>query len=353
VNRPEPQSGKSTANARRDSGFSPVPGGRCGSSSVRGGIPNPEGDPPSRGSANIRRDGGFSPVRGGLRAAKSRPGSLPGGARNLPTRVTRPRLSDFDYRGEYAYHVTIRTAGSSRPFEENSMDFGITEYLEREAAAADFRVLAYCFMPDHVHLLMQGSAPESDLRRFVSRFKQQAGFAYKQRTQKQLWQTSYFDRTLRRDEDLQTVADYIFQNPVKAGMVDDAHSHRFSGGLYFARVAPDPPAPRLRNPEAAADRAEAAVPTMVGGNLGRQSAESGLPAVGPEAAGERAKAAVPTMVGGNLGRRSAESGLPAVGPEAAGDRAEATVPTRLAPAPKLRLRQPLPPTTRRHNDESA
>ena len=37
-----------------------------------------------------------------------------------------------------------------------------------------------------------------------------------------LWQRSYWDHVLRRDEDVRIVAEYIVQNPVRAGIVDEA-----------------------------------------------------------------------------------------------------------------------------------
>jgi hypothetical protein len=48
-----------------------------------------------------------------------------------------------------------------------------------------------------------------------------------------LWQQSFYDHALRKDEDLMVVAAYIFTNPVKAGFVESAGDFRFSGGRYF------------------------------------------------------------------------------------------------------------------------
>ncbi len=42
-----------------------------------------------------------------------------------------------------------------------------------------FAVLAYCFMPDHVHLLLEGTSPTSDLPRLIARWKQKTGYAHR------------------------------------------------------------------------------------------------------------------------------------------------------------------------------
>ena len=78
-------------------------------------------------------------------------------------------------------------------------------------------------MPDHLHLLIVGS-DEAPLTRFVQHFKQATGYGYPG-----LWQRSYYDRILRHEEDLQSVAMYVWSNPVAAGFVDDAVDYPFSG----------------------------------------------------------------------------------------------------------------------------
>lgn len=87
---------------------------------------------------------------------------------------------------------------------------------------------AYCFMPDHAHLLVVVNEGVS-LQDFVRHFKQLSSFAIKAETGEEAWQISYYDRILRTDEDLQTVAKYVWANPVKAGLVEDAHLYPFSG----------------------------------------------------------------------------------------------------------------------------
>ena len=94
-------------------------------------------------------------------------------------------------------------------------------------------MLAYCFMPDHLHMMVQGQNDLSDLIKFVRRFKQMIGYHYKRTTGESLWQQSFFDRVLRGDDDLRIVAEYVFTNPVKAGLVEEPGEYGLSGGLYF------------------------------------------------------------------------------------------------------------------------
>ena len=61
-------------------------------------------------------------------------------------------------------------------------------------------------MPDHLHLLVQVQADDSDARRFIRAVKQYSAFYFKQRFGCQLWQRYGFERTLRDDEATLSVA---------------------------------------------------------------------------------------------------------------------------------------------------
>jgi putative transposase len=84
-------------------------------------------------------------------------------------------------------------------------------------------------MPDHVHLLAEGKTPESDLRPFMSSFKQKSGFTFSNVRGARLWQDGYYDRVLRRDEDTLTVVRYILENAVRAGLVSRFSDYPYSG----------------------------------------------------------------------------------------------------------------------------
>jgi len=96
-----------------------------------------------------------------------------------------------------------------------------------------FVIHVYCFMPDHLHLLLQGQARESELKKCIPYFKQLSGYRFKQKYDKNLWQPSYYDHVLRKDEDLHAVAQYILLNPVRAGLVDDYRDYPYSGPQHL------------------------------------------------------------------------------------------------------------------------
>jgi REP element-mobilizing transposase RayT len=48
----------------------------------------------------------------------------------------------------------------------------------RIAAQEHFAILAYCLMPDHAHLLVEGLSDRADFKRFVKLSKQCSGARY-------------------------------------------------------------------------------------------------------------------------------------------------------------------------------
>jgi putative transposase len=144
--------------------------------------------------------------------------------------MSRPkRLANHSYVGHFHYFLTF-CAWKRRPiFEDAAVVAETVAQIQRTAAEELFAVLAYCFMPDHLHLLVKGFDDESDLRRFVKRTKQAAGYAYKQRGHERLWQEGYFDRVLRDESEARSCAQYIVNNPVRDGLVARARDYAYLG----------------------------------------------------------------------------------------------------------------------------
>jgi REP element-mobilizing transposase RayT len=81
-------------------------------------------------------------------------------------------------------------------------------------------------MPDHIHLLLQ----DKDIVDFVRLFKgRMTPKAFAIEPGRRLWQRGFYDHALRKEESLEVVALYIWENPVRTGMVDDPAKYAWSG----------------------------------------------------------------------------------------------------------------------------
>jgi REP element-mobilizing transposase RayT len=81
--------------------------------------------------------------------------------------------------------------------------------------------LAWVVMPDHVHWLFQ-LGEEAVLSAAIKRFKARSARRVNQHLGRQgvLWQKSFYDHALRKDEDMQGVARYIAANPLRGRLVE-------------------------------------------------------------------------------------------------------------------------------------
>jgi len=141
----------------------------------------------------------------------------------------RNRLERDLYRGPAAFSVSVTAYQQQPVFTDATEVDRYRKMLEEAARETGFRLLAYCFMPDHVHLLVDGSE-ETDLAQLMKTFKQASSYDYRRRVGRPLWQRSYYDHVLRGSDELQPAIEYILGNPVRAGLADSPPAYPFSGG---------------------------------------------------------------------------------------------------------------------------
>ncbi len=145
----------------------------------------------------------------------------------------RDRLAADIYRGPGAYSLTITTNRRDLYFRDAKIVRFCRATLERTSQEEGVDVLIYCFMPDHLHLLVQGR-DGTEIPRFVKRFKQLTSYHFKrERDTTVLWQKGYYDYVLRCSEDVVKIAEYVLNNPVRAGLSATAE------GFWFSSANPE------------------------------------------------------------------------------------------------------------------
>jgi putative transposase len=134
------------------------------------------------------------------------------------------RLPGFNYVGRWRYFITCATYERAQSFKVDAMTLLVREALLRTAADYDFAIRAYCFMPDHLHLLVEGTTGRANLRLFMSAFRGRSARVAGVR----LWQRGYYERVLRQHEPSERVIAYIIGNPVRARLVSNPSAFPYS-----------------------------------------------------------------------------------------------------------------------------
>jgi putative transposase len=145
------------------------------------------------------------------------------------------RLPGFSYVGECEYSLTLCTFNRRRLFTKATLVDEIRTQLLRIAADQRFEIPAYCFMPDHVHILATGTSDTSDLRQFVTRWKQRTAYGYSRRQSSKLWQGGFYEHVLRAEEDRAAVIKYLLENPLRARLVETLHQYPHWGSGLCSR----------------------------------------------------------------------------------------------------------------------
>jgi len=144
-------------------------------------------------------------------------------------------LATFDYVGAYAYFLTFCTFERNRLFLTAKAVAIVQEHILRVCVVHNFQIDAYCYMPDHVHLVVTANRTDSDLKQFVTRAKQSAAFYFKKATQQRLWQRYGYERVLRNDEEKIAFIRYVIENPIRAKLVQSPLEYPFWGSSTWSR----------------------------------------------------------------------------------------------------------------------
>jgi putative transposase len=115
------------------------------------------------------------------------------------------------------YHITSCTQNSDPVFLDLYSARKVIQSLMQSDALGYTDTLAFVVMPDHLHWLFQLQHTQS-LSAVVHGVKTFSA----RRIGRAFWQSSFYDRGIRKEDDLMGVARYIVANPVRAGLVDSA-----------------------------------------------------------------------------------------------------------------------------------
>lgn len=133
------------------------------------------------------------------------------------------------------YHVMIRGINRQTIFEDNEDMYVFMTDLKRCKDLSDFKLHAFCLMPNHVHLLMEiGEVPmETIFKRLGSKYVgwynrkyERVGHLFQDRFRSEKVETEAYFRTALR---------YILQNPMKAHLEQKPGTYKWSSYLAYAK----------------------------------------------------------------------------------------------------------------------
>ena len=128
-----------------------------------------------------------------------------------------------------AYYFLIASTFDRRPILANSevarIIFETFEWLD---AQGRIRWICIMVMPDHIHAVIQLGRDQTlpkvmhSLKTFTAR-----QINKKRGEHSTVWQEGYYDHGIRRDESLNEIIRYCYENPVRQGLVKQAKDYPY------------------------------------------------------------------------------------------------------------------------------
>lgn len=138
-----------------------------------------------------------------------------------------PRIARLK-SGSGIYHIINRGINRQTIFEDDEDRIKFIQTFERYKEICEYKLFAYCLMDNHVHLLlMEGKESlETIMRKICASYvlwynKKYARIGY-------LFQDRFKSEPVENDGYFLTVLRYIFQNPLKAGIVNKIENYKWS-----------------------------------------------------------------------------------------------------------------------------
>ena len=166
----------------------------------------------------------------------------------------RKRVCHFDAQGEI-HELTFSCYRQLPLLEDEWRCKQLSIAIERAAERHDWRLAAFVFMPEHLHLIVYPGKAGLRISKLLFAIKRPFSFRVKQQLTKssdpllqrltiqqrpgnttfRFWQEGPgYDRNIRNTKVLQAAIDYVHLNPVRRGLVKQASEYRWSSAAWYA-----------------------------------------------------------------------------------------------------------------------
>lgn len=157
-------------------------------------------------------------------------------------RAPPPRIEDLTERAQWADREFDVGHGSRLLAKERPAV--VVEESLLHGDGGQYALAAWCIMPTHVHVVVE-VLEEGAMAEIVQRWKSFSAHAINKAEGRSgpLWQREYFDRFMRSEQQFEWTVAYVENNPVVAGLVDEAVQWRFSSARWRRCAGEDAGAP--------------------------------------------------------------------------------------------------------------
>ncbi|SPF39769.1 conserved hypothetical protein [Candidatus Sulfopaludibacter sp. SbA4] len=99
-----------------------------------------------------------------------------------------------------------------------------------------YTLVAFCVMPNHVHIVVEPLAPLPKITKSIKGFTARTANQILGRTGERFWQDDSYDRWIRNADQRGSIVEYIENNPVSAGLIEAAEQWPWSSASHAITV---------------------------------------------------------------------------------------------------------------------
>lgn len=130
------------------------------------------------------------------------------------------------------YHVVTRGVATTPVYRDDDDRRFFLGLLGAIASRNDWVVHAFCLMTTHYHLVVEALRDQlsNGMHRLNGAYAEQFNQRYNRRGH--LWGDRFWSGLIESDEELEATWRYVLENPVRAGLCEDAAAWPWSGSRY-------------------------------------------------------------------------------------------------------------------------
>lgn len=148
-------------------------------------------------------------------------------------REKKHRLDYALYVGRCAVAFTLCVEDQKDIFKNSEIFHSMEDFLLSSLAKFVVAAHIYLFMPDHLHMLLEGKEQDADIRKCIIDFKQKSGYWFSRNMPVVRWQKDFYDHIMRKDEDVKKHIRYILENPLRKGIAADWKEYPYKGSTLY------------------------------------------------------------------------------------------------------------------------
>ena len=136
------------------------------------------------------------------------------------------------------YFFTLVTSKRTRFFEDKRCVEAFFASLYLVQSYHHFDLIAYCILPDHIHLLITLAEADYNFSSRIKEIKRKTTTSIRkvmERPNIDVWQGRFWEHTIKDQDDLQHCFDYIHYNPIKHGYSDTFNWEWSSYWSYYGK----------------------------------------------------------------------------------------------------------------------